>query len=473
MGPAPNGPFGAWSFLEGERMAETTGLPEALRKQIDTLAGEYLAQKGSVGLAVGVVYRGRPYTLGYGRVSPDSPEAPDADSLFEIASITKTFTATLLAEMAARGEVSLKDPLRKHMPEGVAVPDYRGREIDLVHLATHLSGLPGAPPNITWADDGDPWGKYTEAELYQAISQVRLRAAPGARGEYSNFGMGLLGNALGRVHGGGYEAAVVERICEPLGMQDTRIWLTPAQEARFVPGHTGGKPTPHWTTPALPGCGALRSTVRDMLRYLSGYLGDAPSPLKEAMEECRRSRGRSTPPRPRRQRALLALLLFAAWLAVHWQVAPPPGPASNNFYLLGVPVGIAAWFGGAGTATVTALLIAAAELFLWHTPLRGAAGMLIAGAVIGWLLGFGHRIAAKEEVGLGWFNSPLEVGKARFWWHNGMTGGFATFAGLVTESGAAVVLLSNANLSADLVAIRMLRAVHLAALEPEGKSDAA
>jgi len=451
-------------------------LPDSLRQEIDRLAEEYLSAKGSVGLVVGILYRGQEHLLGYGRLSLDTDRPPDGDSLFEIASITKTFTAALLAEMALHGEVRLDDPLQKHLPEGIRVPVCRGKEIVLVHLATHLSGLPGAPPNIRWAEDGDPWGRYTEKELYEAVAQTRARAAPGERGTYSNFGMGLLGNVLGRVHGGGYEAAVVERICDPLGMPDTRITLTAEQEARFVPGHAGGKPTPHWTTPALPGCGALRSTARDMLRYLAGYLGEAPLPLREALQECLRSRGRSSPPRPVRERVALTGALFTAWLAIHFWMAPPPGPVASGYLHFGIPVAIGGWLGGMGTGVAVTLLIAAAELLLWTLPGGDAAPHRVplvtagTGALFAWVFSFMHRIAAREEVGLGWFRSPLAVGDARVWWHNGRTGGFATFAGLVEESGSALVVLSNASNSVDSAALRMLRALHKASISADQHS---
>jgi len=456
-------------------MAEAAQEDE-LKKQIDQIAGEYLAEKGSVGLAVGVISGGQQRIFCYGERAQGSDAPVDPDSLFEIASITKTFTTTLLAEMAQRGEVRLKDPLQKYLPEGATAPKYRGREIDLVHLATHLSGLPGAPPNITWADDGDPWGRYTEEELYQAVRSTKLRTAPGTRGAYSNYGMGLLGNALGRIHGGGYEAAVVERICEPLGMPDTRITLTVEQEARFVQGHAKGEPTPHWTTPALPGCGAIRSSVRDMLRYVAANLGEAPSPLREGMEECRRSRGKASPPRPTGQRMLFALAFAAVSLFLHWRVAPPLGPPSDNFWLLFWPVALSAWFGGTSAGAAAAVLLAAADLIFRILPnpgfpgnalsaLRSPAVMVVLGTGIGWVIGTGHRAAAREEVGLGWFSSPLDRG-ARTWWHNGMTGGFSTFAGFVTESGSGIVVLSNSNNSVDYTADRMLRAVHGAHRKP-------
>ncbi|HEX5726522.1 MAG TPA: serine hydrolase domain-containing protein, partial [Longimicrobiaceae bacterium] len=140
---------------------------------------------------------------------------------FEIGSINKTFTGTILADMVAKGEVALDDPVQKYLPEGVRVPSRNGRQITLLDLATHRSGLPRLPDNFTPADPTNPYADYSVEQLYAFLNHHQLRRDIGAEFEYSNLGMGLLGHALGRAAGTNVQTLIRQRILEPLGMRLT------------------------------------------------------------------------------------------------------------------------------------------------------------------------------------------------------------------------------------------------------------
>ena len=130
----------------------------------------------------------------------------DADSLFEIGSITKVFTATLLADMVDRGEVALDDPVSKDLPETVRVPERNGRKITFVDLATQSSGLPRMPDNMHPRDPANPYADYTLEQLYDFLGRFTLTRDIGSQYEYSNLGVALLGGALARRAGASYEA---------------------------------------------------------------------------------------------------------------------------------------------------------------------------------------------------------------------------------------------------------------------------
>ena len=99
--------------------------------------------------------------------------------------------------------------------------------------------------------------------------RTRLRRAPGRKARYSNYGFGLLGHVLARRAGEPYEELVQERICRPLGLVDTSTIVPSEKLERFAQGHNRrGRPVPHWEIPGLPGAGALRSTVRDLLAFV-------------------------------------------------------------------------------------------------------------------------------------------------------------------------------------------------------------
>src|ERR1700728_3129984 len=162
----------------------------------------------------------------------------DGDTLFEIGSITKVFTALLAADMAQRDELRLDDPIAKYLPTNVKVPERHGRQITLIDLATHTSGLPRMPENFHPKDPNNPYADYSVDALYSFLSSYELRRDIGAKYVYSNLGFGLLGLGLAQRAGTDYEQLVVTRICNPLGMESTRITLSQPLRQRFAAGHS-------------------------------------------------------------------------------------------------------------------------------------------------------------------------------------------------------------------------------------------
>jgi serine-type D-Ala-D-Ala carboxypeptidase/endopeptidase len=239
----------------------------------------------SVGIVVGVLDAQGPRVIAYGHLEKGDPRPLDGDTLFEIGSITKVFTALLLTDMVQHGEVKLDDPVSQYLPSTVKVPERDGRAITLADLATHTSGLPRMPTNFRPADPNNPYVDYTTEQLYAFLSSYELIRAPGVKFEYSNLGFGLLGQALARRAGLDYETLVVRRICDPLGMTSTRISLTPQMTQRFAAGHSADLLTvPRWDIPALAGAGALRSTANDMLKFMAAAMGRTRTQLAPALQ---------------------------------------------------------------------------------------------------------------------------------------------------------------------------------------------
>ena len=212
-------------------------------------------------------------------------------SVFEIGSINKTFTGTLLADMVNKGEVALADPISKYLPAGVTAPTRNGRSITLLDLATHRSGLPRLPDNHAPADRANPYADYTIEKLYAFLSKHELRRDPGAEAEYSNLGVGLLGHLLARAAKTSYEDLVRKRILDPLGMKTTGWALDGDVGAWMTKGHAKGEVVPFWfATEAIHGAGGLRSNVEDMLKYLKANVGPPKTDLERAMREAHKVR---------------------------------------------------------------------------------------------------------------------------------------------------------------------------------------
>jgi len=201
----------------------------------------------SVGIVVGLVGSTGRRVIAYGAVDKGGTRPLNGDTIFEIGSVTKVFTSLLLANMAARNEVALSDPIAKYLPSQVKVPERGGRSITLQDLSTHTSGLPRLPTNFSPKDPSNPYADYSVDQLYQFLSSVQLTHDIGSQYEYSNLGGGLLGHLLARRAGMDYEALVRSRITGPLGMTSTSIMLVPEMKARLAAGHDQMlQPTANW-----------------------------------------------------------------------------------------------------------------------------------------------------------------------------------------------------------------------------------
>jgi serine-type D-Ala-D-Ala carboxypeptidase/endopeptidase len=244
------------------------------------------AENRGIAIVVGVIDANGRRVVSYGSLAADDKRHPGGDTVFEIGSMTKVFTSLLLMDMVRRGEVALSDPVAKFLPDTVKVPERNGRKITLADLSTQSSGLPRMPSNFAPKDASNPYADYSVQQMYDFLSGYQLTRDIGSQYEYSNFAVGLLGHALARRAGMSYEALVRSRICDPLGMKDTRITLTPDMKARLAVGHSGaGASVPNWDIPTLAAAGALRSTADDMLVFLAANLGYTKTPLAQAMAD--------------------------------------------------------------------------------------------------------------------------------------------------------------------------------------------
>ncbi len=216
-----------------------------------------------MGVAIGVVKGGRRRVFVYGTAR--------RDSMYQIASVTKTFTGLLLAQMAVEGKVRLDEPLRELLPPGT-VPKPTGREITLLDLATHHSGLPPMPDNLA-SNFPNPDASYTTADLYAFIDRHGVARPENPSFAYSNVGFALLGQALAERAGVSYPELIARRITGPLGMRGTAINLSPAETRRVIPGYSVlHEPRPVWELGALGPAGGIWSTAGDMLTYLEAQL---------------------------------------------------------------------------------------------------------------------------------------------------------------------------------------------------------
>jgi D-alanyl-D-alanine-carboxypeptidase/D-alanyl-D-alanine-endopeptidase len=220
--------------------------------------------------------------VSYGR--SDAPNGRlDGGTIFQIGSLTKTFTGLLLADMIERGEVAIDDPLQKYLPPDVQL-QVRGRPITLLDVVTHRSGLPSMPDNLRVNAKPNPVAGYKVDELYDFLRHFEPTRAPGEKYEYSNLAVAVMGRVLARHAGTDYETLLKQRVLGPLNLKSTAVTPKRSWGRRLATGHGPylfAVDTPEMV--AMPASGSLRSSADDLLRYVAAYLGYETTPLAAAM----------------------------------------------------------------------------------------------------------------------------------------------------------------------------------------------
>ena len=281
--------------LRGVSAAEASGqaaVPHA-QKIIDDRVEAELAPA----IVVGIVRKdGTKEFYSAGTLKADGTKEVDANTIFEIGSISKVFTTLLMAQMEEQGDLKFSDHAQRFLPAGVTMPTQEEispqsgetppTHITLEHLATHTSGLPRIPSNFQPKDPSNPYADYTFQQMYDFLSSYELEAEVGQEPAYSNLGMGLLGHILGLQAGKSYEELLIVRICEPLGMDSTTTKPRSRDAPRVAGAHMGITPVSAWEFAALAGCGDINSTASDMLIFAAANLGQMNTPLLNTMRRC-------------------------------------------------------------------------------------------------------------------------------------------------------------------------------------------
>ena len=254
---------------------------------VERLVRPYIQQGHTVGLSIAVIQKGKVNRYSYGEVKKGSNQLPDPQkTIYEIGSVTKTFTSLLLAREVVRKKMDLMVPINTYLSKDIPGLHYKNTPITLQNLANHTSGLPRLPANIFLGavDPTNPYSHYNEDSLYSFLKTYQPSVIPGSQFSYSNYGAGLLGSILSQNAHRSFEQLVLERISLPLKMKDTRIELRAEDKIRLAQGYNEkGEATGLWDLVSLQGSGAIKSTLNDMVRYTQAQLGQFGNALEEAI----------------------------------------------------------------------------------------------------------------------------------------------------------------------------------------------
>jgi len=257
-------------------------------RQVDSVARPYIQKLNTVGLSIAVIKNGQVSLYNYGETMRMGGQLPNAETVYEIGSITKTFTAAILASYVNAGKIKLTDPITKYLPDSVAANPAL-KDVTVVSLSNHTSGLPSLPDNFGDQKDYNklnPYKNYNKQLLFAYLKTCTLVTKPGEKYAYSNLAVGLLGTILERISGKSFEQLVADVVTGPLGMKSTVQHVYPMLTNRFVTVYSeDGKPTPPWDFDALASCGSLRSDIDDLVLYAKANLNDdANTPLAKVLK---------------------------------------------------------------------------------------------------------------------------------------------------------------------------------------------
>jgi serine-type D-Ala-D-Ala carboxypeptidase/endopeptidase len=264
---------------------------EIVFKQLSSNSSNNIAMSNSsitIPIVVGIVTTNGTQVSGYGNISSSNDTKVDGSTVFDIASIAKTFVTIVLADMVKQGLVNLDDPVEKYLPtNNITVPSYNGHKITLENLATHTSGLPDFPTG--WTRNHS----YTTQQVYDFISNTTLSNEPGINADYSDIGMGLLGHILSLRTSVSFDQLIKDRILNVLAMDSTGMRMNASGisvpediKSRYAKGHIAGKEVNLEFIPeTIQSAGAMYSTTDDLLKYLSANIGLIQTKINDAMQE--------------------------------------------------------------------------------------------------------------------------------------------------------------------------------------------
>jgi len=271
----------ATASVRAQKDAGTAAIRQILDERIEK-------EKRATGMVVGIIDEHGTNIVACGKTGLNSPTAVDGDTVFEIGSVTKVFTALVLADAVQRKEATLADPVAKYLPPGVSVRTQSDRLITLLDLATHTSGLPFMRENAPPLNDPAA-AKYSAADLARFVGNYQPTRDAGSQWDYSNIGYWLLSEALAARAGANFENLVRERVIARLGLTNTDFRVSEKMKPDVAQGHDAAlKPAPSVSSMSIyslmPAAGGLYSTPNDLGKLLAAAMGLHSSPLSDAIK---------------------------------------------------------------------------------------------------------------------------------------------------------------------------------------------
>jgi D-alanyl-D-alanine-carboxypeptidase/D-alanyl-D-alanine-endopeptidase len=253
---------------------------QTLDQKIERVAKKYIIHGRAPGIIVGTIKNGETKIYSYGVANLETGVPIDELTIFEIGSITKTFTGLLCAQFVLEGKFALQDTVNNYLNQSLQLPSKNSVPIRWIHLLNHTSGLERQPEDL---DKNQPFD-YSENQMSAYLSRTNLMTDPGEKLLYSNTGMGLAGYALTEIAESTYASMLERRIFTKLNMTHSFTNNNDTPATNTAQGYNGNKQNDYFImTDVFAGAGAIKSNMHDMLIYLSNCLYPETSVLKDAI----------------------------------------------------------------------------------------------------------------------------------------------------------------------------------------------
>lgn len=253
-------------------------ISESVKTEID----QRIEQELNPSIVIGVFENGKTDFYVQGVQNKALNQVATSKTVYEIGSITKTFTSLLLAQLISENKLQPDDEVQKFWPNEFKLVDSENKAVTMLQLATHTSGLPRLPANLN-PFSNDPYSNYDRIQLLTAVNQVNAKKS-GVNYAYSNFAVGLLGETLSKIENETYNNLISNKILKPLNLKQTYMLLSQVPEPLLAQGYSGNKETNAWQFQALAGAGSIRSSIEDLLIYGIAHLAHTDNNLKTAMK---------------------------------------------------------------------------------------------------------------------------------------------------------------------------------------------
>ncbi len=273
--------FGLDMFrLPADRTRATFPTDNPLKTSLDSVVQKavtnYMSNKNVSGISIGVIKDGIAYSYNFGEVKKGTNKLTNNNTIYEIGSVSKTFTGILLANAVLEGKLKLEDDIRKYLDGSYPNLEFNGTPIQVVNLANHTSRITSRPvlKNSSVSPmDQTYTGRFDSKTMNDILKEIKIDTLPGTRREYSNFAVCVLGTILEKVYGMSYEQLIKKYISTPYKMTQTKINLTKQELRNFAQGYSNdGTLIPYWVSNPISPVGGIRSTVSDMLLYMQEQL---------------------------------------------------------------------------------------------------------------------------------------------------------------------------------------------------------
>lgn len=245
---------------------------KGIEETVEHFAAEFLDDDKIHSVSIALYNNGKEFTFHFGEQNPNKKNPPTDSTLYELASVTKTFTGTLVAKAILDGKISLNDDIRDYLPQEYPNFEYNGEIITIKDIITHTGGFPNFPPSME-----------SKSEFWKGLHEITIDPKPGTEFSYSNTAPEITAYILEKAYSIPYQKLVEELIFKPNKMTNTKFVLNAEDEDLLIQGYNGEKePQEHYQNNLWGGIAGIHSNTKDLIKYIKYHLNDSIPEIRES-----------------------------------------------------------------------------------------------------------------------------------------------------------------------------------------------